>query len=400
MSASRLASETAPRLDNLLRFRADIDALYEQETGEERVTALSHSIVVGLLLYNVYNVTSVFLLPDILALSVALRLLLVTPTSLALIWLIRQVSPAQRELLVMFGMINAIALPIGFFWYSQAPLAAYTFGELSLSLVFGNMLLLLRFRYALIFTVTAFGFVVLAIILKNGLGPELTAAFLVQFGTGCLFSIYANRRTEQARCRSYLAELDARAEAEEANHWRKRFEDLSFTDALTGLPNRRALQHRLDAWFSDARPMTLLMVDIDHFKFYNDRLGHPAGDDCLRRVASCLSETAARAGAFAARFGGEEFAIVQHNGSELQSARLALTIVDAVRRLEIAHPGRPDGVPVVTASIGVARVHSGLGSSPTALFEAADAALYLAKKRGRNQWVRSGEEADGLASSA
>jgi diguanylate cyclase (GGDEF)-like protein len=399
MSAARISKDAAPRLDALLRFRPDIEACYERERGQKRIKGLTRSILVGVLIYNVYNLTSIILLPDILALSVALRLLLITPSSLALIWLIRHLSPVRREQVITIGMINAMAMPMVFFAWSQAPLSAYTFGELSLTLVFGNMVLLLRFRHAALFTLTALACAIAAVTAKPGLQPELTLAFVVQYASACLFTLYGNWHAEVARCRSYLAEFDARQETSEANLWRKRFEDLSLTDALTGLPNRRALERRLDVWFTETQPVAVLMVDVDHFKPYNDRLGHPAGDDCLRRIAACLAEVAAGAGAFAARFGGEEFAVVLHNGSELDGARLALSIVDGIRQLDIAHPGRPDGTPLVTVSIGVARVHSARGSAPASVFEAADSALYLAKKRGRNRWVSHGEEVQARASS-
>lgn len=399
MPESPPATDSPRRLDALLRFPEDIEASYELENGPIRVAMLTRSIIVGLILYNLFNLTSFFLLPDILWLSFGLRLLVVTPSSLALVWLIRQVAPANREKLVMAGILNAIAAPIFLFWYSEAPLATYTFGELYLCLVFGNMLLLLRFRYALVFT---FGSILLALAAlgtKTGLDARLTIAFVLQFLTACLFSLYANWRVELTRCRAYLTRLDARAEVDEANLWRQRFESLSLTDALTGLANRRALQRRLDVWFTESQAVAMLMVDVDHFKPYNDKLGHPAGDDCLRRVAGCLAEVAGRAGAFACRFGGEEFAVVIHNGTEAESARLALSIVDAVHRLAIAHPGRPDGLDVVTVSIGVARVPSGRNSSPEAVIAAADSALYLAKNRGRNQWATSGEVAATLAAS-
>jgi diguanylate cyclase (GGDEF)-like protein len=386
------ASAAGPRLDFLLRFRDDIDALHERETSQARLAELTRSSLFCLLLYNFYSLTCVFLVPDVLAAALIARAFIVTPGSLMLVWLIHKVDPARREQLVMLGSCFGVAQPVLFFWLSAAPLSPYTFGELPLMLVFGNMLLVLRFRHACIFTFATFIVTLLALGFRSGLDPSLAAALVMNIAAACIMSLYANWHAESARCRAYLVELDARGEAEEANLHRSYFENLSLTDALTGLPNRRALQNRLDVWFTEAQPVSVLMVDVDHFKPFNDRLGHAAGDECLKKIAACLCETAGRAGAFAARYGGEEFTAVLHNGSEMESARLARDLIEAIRLLELPHPGRPDGNPRVSVSVGLARTPSGLDASAGDMLEAADNALYIAKMRGRDQWARYGDK--------
>src|SRR3954469_25429474 len=232
-------SITAPssaRLDRFLRFEADIDVAYEQETGAHRVSELRRSIVVGLFVYNIYNLTSIFLLPDILELSVVLRIAGVTPVSLVLMWLVGRVDAVLREWLVTIGVINAFALPVFLFYWSDAGLSAFTFGELPLTLVFGNMLLMLRFRRAIVFTMAAVVLAAAAAVAKAGLPADLKTAFLIQIATGAFFSLYANWRGEASRCCSFLRELDARNAAHIANLSSRTFEDLSLTDALTGLP--------------------------------------------------------------------------------------------------------------------------------------------------------------------
>lgn len=385
-------SITAPssaRLDTLLRFEADIEAAYERETGARRVLELRRSIAVGLVVYNIYNLTSIFLLPDILELSVVLRVAAVTPVSILLMWLVGRVDATWREWLVTVGMINAFAVPVFLFYWSDASLSAFTFGELSLTLVFGNMLLMLRFRRAVVFTMAALVLAAAAALTKAGLPADLETAFVIQIATGAFFSLYANWRGETNRCRSFLRELDARNAAEVANQWSRAFEDLALTDALTGLPNRRSLDNDLAVWFRQDRSITVLMVDIDHFKLFNDHYGHPAGDDCLRQIAQCLLDVAHDAKASVARFGGEEFTVVSQDLSELEAARLALRIVEAIRALKIAHPARVDGCQLITASVGVARVESARTASRQIVLGRADDALYEAKRRGRNCWASS-----------
>ena len=125
------------------------------------------------------------------------------------------------------------------------------------------------------------------------------------------------------------------------------------------------------------------MIDIDHFKAFNDRLGHPAGDACLREVAAALSRVRPAGDHLLARFGGEEFTLLVAGLSPLPAARLGADLVAAVTRLAIPHPGRADGSCVVTISAGIALTGDAGGSDRA--FEAADEALYDAKRDGRNR---------------
>ncbi|SEO83286.1 diguanylate cyclase (GGDEF) domain-containing protein [Methylobacterium sp. ap11] len=396
-----LEPDTLGRLDRLLRLHPRTEARYEAEHGPQRVAGLRQLILVGLIFYNVYNFTSVWLMPDILDLSVAMRLLVVTPGSLALAWMLSRVGPAAREGLVLGGMIGSMALPMLLFWLTTAPLGVFTFGESILVVIYGNLLLALRFRHALVFTAVAFLCATLAVFTKAGLDPDLRYALPVQYATGCAFSLYANFRMERQRCRDYRRTLKALLASEAAEAARQRFQGLSHTDPLTGLPNRRLLDETVAAWFAEDRAVALLMIDVDHFKPFNDALGHPEGDACLRRVAALFETFVPDPGfpdpdVLAARFGGEEFAFVVRDAGAPEAARLAAALVSAVENLGISHPARPDGVGVVTISVGVALEPAGLpraGDARDALFEEADRALYRAKHRGRNGYAL----ADGCA---
>jgi len=379
--------ETSPSLGAWLRFDHKTRLRYEAEHGTERVAALRAAILIGLFLYNAYNLTSIVLLPDILGLSVGLRLLLVTPISIALAWSLDRLPSHLREPLVLGAVMGAYLIPVFLFWLTNASFGAFTFGEFSLTLIFGNMLLALRFRHAVLFTCWAFAITAIAILTKLSLDPMLRFAFMVQLATACLFSLYANYRTERRRCLDYLSSLKARLDAEAAEAARKQFQDLSRTDALTGLPNRRLLSERMDEWFDQEGRVAVLMIDIDHFKLFNDMLGHPAGDDCLRDVAAVFAQVSKGTDMVCARFGGEEFTLAVKDAGDLAAARLARHILQAVERLAIVHPGRSDGVGVVTVSVGVAFKPAGNSASQADIFEAADRALYEAKRRGRNCFV-------------
>jgi diguanylate cyclase (GGDEF)-like protein len=160
------------------------------------------------------------------------------------------------------------------------------------------------------------------------------------------------------------------------------FKELATLDSLTGLPNRRRFDAHLAAeWLGAAgqrTPIALLMIDVDHFKPYNDRYGHLQGDACLRAIGGILQGMAERGG-FAARFGGEEFAFLFANTDTRSAHRVAESVRRAVESLGIAHAGAPSGR--VTISIGLAAVVPSPGSRANILVEAADAALYASKHR-------------------
>lgn len=170
---------------------------------------------------------------------------------------------------------------------------------------------------------------------------------------------------------------------------------LSRTDGLTGVANRRhldqVLQHEWDRARRVGHGLALLLVDVDHFKQFNDRFGHPVGDQCLRAVASALSGCATRSSDLVARFGGEEFAVVVPATSEHAVAELAECMRAAVERITLPAAGP------VTISIGMGVIDAVGHGSVQGLVEAADAALYEAKHRGRNRVERRRLPGHGLA---
>ncbi len=166
------------------------------------------------------------------------------------------------------------------------------------------------------------------------------------------------------------------------------FKDLSFIDGLTGLANRRALDLHLEQeWRRHARAgasLALVLLDVDHFKQYNDAHGHLQGDEALRALAKVLREAARRPGDLAARFGGEELAMVLA-GVDLDTAtRLADQVRRQVEELGLAHPGPPPGR-CLTVSLGVTSLVPGREVDIPRLVLAADQALYSAKAAGRNR---------------
>jgi diguanylate cyclase (GGDEF)-like protein len=159
-------------------------------------------------------------------------------------------------------------------------------------------------------------------------------------------------------------------------------------DGLTGIHNRRRLDDHLQrVWHQcirERKPLALLFADIDHFKAYNDCYGHQAGDEALKAVAAVLARHARRPLDIAARFGGEEFAVVLYDTTREHALRIGEEILEDVRRLEITHAAS-DAAPVLTISLGIGCVIPVARRSCAGLLQLADQALYAAKDGGRNR---------------
>jgi diguanylate cyclase (GGDEF)-like protein len=163
---------------------------------------------------------------------------------------------------------------------------------------------------------------------------------------------------------------------------------LVFIDGLTGVANRRRFDESLDAEWRHCRrlktPLSLFLVDIDHFKLFNDSYGHQAGDACLQEVAAILKGQLGRSHDLVARYGGEEFACILPDIKMVNALQKAQAMVRAIRERGLPHCSSPTDS-VVTISLGVAVTVPGSDLRPDDLVSAADAQLYAAKHQGRNR---------------
>ena len=180
---------------------------------------------------------------------------------------------------------------------------------------------------------------------------------------------------------------------------RKRVEDLLhqannhlqrmvMLDGLTGVGNRRALDATLNKEYRRAArsqmPLAVLMIDVDHFKKFNDLYGHPAGDACLKSIAGAVGGELRRPADFVARYGGEEFAVILPDTNQAGAAAIAERVRHAVELLSITHQANPAKVATISVGVAVAWPQAA-GSPEEELLKVADAALYVAKTEGRNR---------------
>jgi diguanylate cyclase (GGDEF)-like protein len=249
----------------------------------------------------------------------------------------------------------------------------------------------LRFPAAAAFLAICFAIFALAIFGRRDLTTHAQIFLLGFMAAFCLPALIGAYGLERASRRLYLHALMERLRNEHLTAENSTLADLSVTDALTGVGNRRRLDAELETFCAAGKPGgALLLIDIDHFKAFNDRYGHPAGDRCLREVASCLSLNLRRRD-LVARFGGEEFAVVLADMTDGE----ALETANRLRKSVAAQIFDVEGEPVtVTVSIGLAEATG--QTSPTHLVAAADAALYAAKRAGRDQVCVADPDRPGL----
>jgi len=174
----------------------------------------------------------------------------------------------------------------------------------------------------------------------------------------------------------------------ELKMFREKYKRISLLDGLTGIPNRRAFNECFNREWGRAQrnksELSLIMVDIDYFKKYNDTFGHLGGDDCLKNVAEILASSNVRPGDFFARYGGEEFASILPETGPEGAAVTALRMLSDVSSTAIPHPASPVA-PVVTISLGVATIIPSPGIFSETLIGMADQMLFKAKEEGRNR---------------
>ncbi|MBD3894713.1 GGDEF domain-containing protein [Halomonas sp. ML-15] len=217
------------------------------------------------------------------------------------------------------------------------------------------------------------------------LEPLVSAAFLGGIALVLIAIVGPLYRAYQVRESSFLSLERAHRKLEARN---RLLAHQVCTDSLLGITNRRGLERLLALEWKRAsrekQALSLLFIDVDHFKVYNDSYGHPQGDTCLKRVAQSLEEALGRPGDIVARYGGEEFVILLPNTTLSGGLDVAQRVHDHLSRQAIPFAASPSSA-LVTVSIGVASIMPGDRDSSRDLIRLADRALYMAKQDGRNR---------------
>ncbi len=233
-----------------------------------------------------------------------------------------------------------------------------------------------------------------------GVSSQMLIVHNAVFVISAIFSLLGCFLFERSLRQNYLQSRLLNFEKHDLEESNLRLQYLTAIDGLTQIANRRSLDMGLVTEWQRAlrkrEPLGLIMIDVDHFKLFNDTYGHQAGDECLRGVAGALKDFARRPGDLAARYGGEEFVLVLTNATAQQARIVAERVRDKIVELAIPHQRSSHGN--VTASFGVASITpTARQNGPEALLLAADQALYRAKENGRNRVSVDGDPVPGQA---
>ena len=370
-----------------LRFADQVEARFEADTQLKRSR---HMVVAGLitaLIYCLFLINDYGFRPDTFSTAVLLRVGVMLPFGLPILWWVnRGVSPSLRETLMASTVVVATIISCLIFAKSIAPYSYLDVFSFGLILLVGNIVYSLRFNYALWSSVISI-LIMLAFVLPYEPMPvEAKRLAIFTITAIAIFSLVANYRFELSERTSYLHVLREKIRAGYYLKDNQELSRMSVTDPLTGLANRRHFDTVLPVRWQEAVDKNtcvgLMVIDIDHFKAYNDYYGHLQGDECLRRVAEAMQANS-RGADVVVRFGGEEFVVLMANASPGSAKPAAERMRRSVEELQIPNLGVSHQT-CITVSIGVAVLCPTADLTPADLLSQADAALYEAKRQGRN----------------
>lgn len=371
-----------------LRFAEPLETLYQNHIARQKW--LQTNIVGGicLLIFNSGTLLDYHANPDGIWLSLFLRVIVGTLPCAMLFWCTRYVDSHYLRDSMTTGGLLLIGIVINLLLTLRGATAAQQAFSIALLVIVMNIVLQLPLLIA------AIGTLIIHLI---------TSIFLVVFdpplsGSGHLgilfitvagaITLVANYRLDMALRRLYLVLLREKLRNEEVRRENRELNTFSYTDTLTGIYNRRRLDEAMRDLWQDAHdaltPLALLIIDIDHFKRYNDTHGHPAGDICLKHVAEAVAGVIRTDKDLAARMGGEEFAVLLSDCDMAAACEVAERIHKALADTR-ATSSAGAFLDKVTVSIGIAVSSPAEGGTNDDFVQAADKALYQAKQSGRNQ---------------
>lgn len=393
-----------------LRFDDIEEAHFNSACAAARLRHFMVSGVIALLAYLFFLLADQRMIPDVYDQAFKIRVYWYTPMALALIsmglFFSRFVLLLPSAILEFALMMTGITAAMSLAWLltlSASPFAGMYAAGLVPIVVYGNLVQRFRFKYALAFSVTVVGLSVACAVSRHGKGLpygmfDIPLVLLVVLMA--TYTLVMNYRLELEERRRFQSAVRASELHRKLSASREQLDILSRRDPLTGLPNRRHfdeyVREQWDAVAAAGGELALLLMDVDHFKAFNDRYGHPAGDQCLRHVAEVLQKTVRPEQGCVARWGGEEFVVAMPGMNSEQAHVMGLALCHAVSASGLRHEGSTTA-PNVTISVGIAVVKPARrGASIDDLIAQADAALYRAKDEGRNRCVLAEAEVASL----
>jgi len=387
---SRQIDQMLARGASLLKFPELLETRFQQDCAEHRLRSILQNGVLVAVVFNWLLLSDWYMVPDVFDLGLKLRLLVFTPLTIAGIVMVTWLpSPLLREWMTFVWGLTASFINIYVCITSHDQMAGPYLTSLVPIIMFANSVARMRVVQSL----SMDGIVVVAYFWAWYMIPDAPFVIMVpatltllSAATFTLYGCYVQERDERQNWLLHLRESLLLEDLERAN---AHLDAVSKSDMLTEVANRRHfdefLQQVWDRAKVDGSEISLMMIDLDHFKAYNDRYGHPEGDACLREVAFTLKRRLRRPGDLIARFGGEEFIAILAGTPLATAASAAERVRKGVESMNRLHATSSTHA-VVTVSIGVACLRPNTPhATPAQLIAAADEALYQAKSRGRNR---------------
>ncbi len=390
--------------DEIRRFETDrggkvafapaLELRYRRETAKSRSRMLLVQGAIALLAYDCFIFADYFVTPTHILRAAIMRFGVVTPTVLVVCLLLRWRSTAQlREAAASLLCVMAAASILYMHMGVDAIVSSIAQTGLIMVLLIANCMLRLEIPFAIgtSAAIVALGALSLWFDQQLLFSQKMVSGGMLAWIT--VLTLTANYTLTHERRYSYLLHLRGRLQRGLLAGANAELLALSTTDRLTNLPNRRAYDDRLMQLWQMAmerrEPLSVVMIDVDHFKKLNDAHGHPFGDRVLQRVASLLQQALREEDDFVARFGGEEFVVLLPNAepdAALKVAERMRTLVQVAGSPAVQREMPPTPHDVwTTVSCGVATARPGTALDPGRLIADADAALYRAKRDGRNR---------------
>ncbi|MFP3925544.1 putative bifunctional diguanylate cyclase/phosphodiesterase [Pseudomonas sp. W5-36] len=394
LDASQIDRELEKK-PSAVRFSDQLELRYQSDIHATRRRHLILCLILGGFTFSSFSLWTAVINPKELVSAILQMVGTCVPSTLMGVLLLKKLSERWREYASMLPSYTGFIVAYNVVVNGEQPAS----GEQSLfmfcwplMLMYVNTCMKSPFNVALVYNIfcliiTAWGVHTAPISLSAG-GLIMTA-----IGSSSFFSLLGNYWSNAEARRRYLYWLREETRASSLTDANSDLQRLSETDSLTGLANRRHIQPQLDAITTNhlnrQSEGAVLLIDIDHFKRYNDHYGHLLGDECLRVVATALGSCFISP-CTVARFGGEEFIAVLPDTSHDEARRIAHHVLQTIRELNIAHLGRTDGISIITVSIGLAHSASIELTDSSSLLDQADKALYRAKRGGRNRLEDTG----------
>jgi diguanylate cyclase (GGDEF)-like protein len=380
----------------LMRFPASLEQQFLLDQAPARRQHFLVSGLLSLIIYNGFLLADYLMARDVFWLAAQLRVLVFTPVAAFVLYVFWQrrfavldrLPPAALELIVLSsGLAAAISLAF-ILSVTRSPLSPYYHVGFMVVIMYGNVVQRLRFWYAAVFSLALVAIHIGGAVMLHSFPERLLWPIVSMVCAAAAFTLTANYNSERDERKRYLLTMRERGLVKALMQAHERLKDMSSEDGLTGLLNRHHGQQQLDQMWQQAvstsSSVSVLLIDVDHFKRFNERYGHPSGDACLRQIAETLQATCRGDGITVVRYGGEEFMVLLPHHGEQRALVLAEHVRQAVEALQMRHESSSTAR-MVTVSMGLSSAEASSHASPDQLISAADVALHQAKREGRNR---------------